>query len=93
LKKEKGKFEEWKITTLCVISLEPIYAIITYSWGQVELIKALMNVDIKRITRLKMQITQKLFNDKRASTLDEYLKPYIAKGRNPSINGDMIYLY
>ncbi|MBQ2132232.1 MAG: hypothetical protein II431_12940 [Prevotella sp.] len=45
-----------------------------------ELIKALMNVDIKRITRLKMQINQKLFNDKRASTLDEYLKPYIDKG-------------
>ncbi|MBQ5578658.1 MAG: hypothetical protein IIT40_07400 [Prevotella sp.] len=45
-----------------------------------ELIKAQMNVDIKRITRLKMQINQKLFNDKRASTLDEYLMPLIDKG-------------
>ncbi len=34
-----------------------------------------------------------MFNDKRANTLDEYLKPLIDKDKNLSINGDMIYLY
>ena len=43
-------------------------------------IQKVMDVDTKRMSRLKTQINQKLFNDKRASTLEEYLKPYIDKG-------------